>query len=364
MCPYDNCLFYKRSGTRFIICAVYVDDSFTITNWPEESTAFKMNMTTLFGVKTFSPIEWFLGWHFQRDRTAGACTISQTQFTIDACKRFGLHDRYPKKQPCPTGHTFEELDQDQLLDADGQRQFMEKVGTLNYLATSSRSDIAWVTSKLGMYMQQGDKHAMLIADQVFLYLLGTADDGITIRRSAGLILTAFSDASFGDSGKTCNGRRRSQSGCSIKLGNITIVSYSRAQKNVTLSTFESEYVALSLAVQEVIWCRRLLASLGFAQNSPTVVYEDNEAAQLLASSNLQTRRSRFVDCRFHYTREMVAEGEIVVRRCPTAHMEADLFTKALSQEVLRQHWNTVRGETSLDTSALSLAAIINLTGME
>ena len=93
---------------------------------------------------------------------------------------------------------------------------MEKIGTLNYLATSSRFDISWVVSKLGMYMQQGDQHSMDIADQVFSYLKGTADHhGITIRRSAGLEPVAWSDASHADAGKTCNGRRRSQSGCVI-----------------------------------------------------------------------------------------------------------------------------------------------------
>ena len=57
---------------------------------------------------------------------------------------------------------------------------------------------------------------------------------------------------------------------------------------MTLSTAEAEYVALSQAVQEVVWIRRLMTSLGFPPKKPTPVYEDNEAAQALATKELMT----------------------------------------------------------------------------
>ena len=65
-----------------------------------------------------------------------------------------------------------------------------------------------------------------------------------------------------------------------------------------------------------------------------------------------TKRSRFVDARFHYVREQVREGEIEVVRCKTTNMEADLFTKALPKETAQKHWSRLRGETS--TPPLSL----------
>ena len=66
-----------------------------------------------------------------------------------------------------------------------------------------------------------------------------------------------------------------------------------------LSTAESEYVALSGCVQEIIWVRRVLSFLGFEQDQPTVVYEDNEAAMALANNSCMTKRARFIDVRFH-----------------------------------------------------------------
>ena len=148
-------------------------------------------------------------------------------------------------------------------------------------------------------------------------------------------------------------RRRSQSGCCILLGGSTVVYYSRGQKNVALSTAESEYVALSGCVQEVIWVRRMLSFLGFGVNEPTVIKEDNEAAQALAMNENMTKRSRFVDVRFHYVREMVKENEVTVCRCNTADMAADMFTKALSRDLLNRHSSTVSGGTLPAATACS-----------
>ena len=47
---------------------------------------------------------------------------------------------------------------------------------------------------------------------------------------------------------------------------------SKKMKLVTLSSTESEYVALCEAAREVVWLRRLLKEIGFAQKTPTVMW--------------------------------------------------------------------------------------------
>jgi hypothetical protein len=357
-CPLDSCLFMKRqtstdgatgfdlfgTGTLWAVAALFVDDILFGGTWTIEVDAMKARLRDLYGCDKFDLLAWFLGWKFDRNLQEGWTSITQEQFVIDALVRFNLQDAHATALPVATEYVFEELDDSCLLNAAQQKLFMEKVGTLNYLATQTRADIAWVTSKLGMYMQQADMHAMAAADQVFTYLKGTADQGLTFWRGAGFLPEAWSDASFADSGKTgVNGRRRSQSGCIVKLGGAAVVFHSRGQKNVALSTAESEYVALSGCVQEVIWVRRVLHWMGVSVTAPTVVYEDNDAARILAQSEVMTKRSRFVETRFHYTREMVLEGEVAVVRCDTKEMTADLQTKGLAKLLLTKHWNAARG---------------------
>ena len=180
-----------------------------------------------------------------------------------------------------------------------------------------------------------------------------------LKSDNGMRPVAYSDASHADQGKTGTGRRRSQSGCAIMMGGSLISYHSRGQKNVTLSTAESEYVALSGCVQEVIWTRRVLSFLGFPVVEPTIVYEDNEAAEALACNEIMTKRSRFIDARFHYVREMVAENEISVKRCATSDMVADLFTKGLPRVTFEKHWEVARGQRK--SGNLSLGAIAALT---
>ncbi len=63
----------------------------------------------------------------------------------------------------------------------------------------------------------------------------------------------------------------------IMLYNKSQISWkSKMQKTTALSTAEAEYSA-SMAAKEVLYHRFLLDGLGFAQDLPTQVYEDNSA---------------------------------------------------------------------------------------
>ncbi len=53
---------------------------------------------------------------------------------------------------------------------------------------------------------------------------------------------------------------------------------SKKQSIVALSTSEAEYVALSLATQEAVWLRKLLANLTDELSGPTKLMEDNQGA--------------------------------------------------------------------------------------
>ena len=193
MCPYDNCLFAKRKskvrdkkqpqgksqnqsdftnfdGDQFIIATLYVDDVLFTGNWDSEVKRFRSRLSKLYDLNDINPISWFLGWHITRDKDEGWLKISQKQFIIDALARFGLQDVHPKSIPVSSTYTFEEVDESCALDKGQQKLYMEKVGTLNYLATQSKASIAWVTSKLGQYMHQADMHHMQIADGVYAWI--------------------------------------------------------------------------------------------------------------------------------------------------------------------------------------------------
>ncbi len=83
---------------------------------------------------------------------------------------------------------------------------------------------------------------------------------------------------------------------------------------------QNEYVFASSAAQSV----RL--NLDHYQ---VYLMEDNQGAIHLASNPTTTQRSKHIDLRVHFVRDIVKQGKIILRHCPTSKQLADIFTKAL-----------------------------------
>ena len=92
---------------------------------------------------------------------------------------------------------------------------------------------------------------------------------------------------------------------------------------------EAEYVALSELGKKIIHFRRILEELGFAQSQPTVIYEDNKSAIKLATNIQVTRKSRHINIRHHYIRDIIASHEVQIVHLPSDQMVSDMLTKPL-----------------------------------
>lgn len=83
-----------------------------------------------------------------------------------------------------------------------------------------------------------------------------------------------------------------------------------------------------------------MTELGWAQDKPTLLLEDNQSCIAVAKNPVQQGRIRHVNIKFHYVRECVVAGETLVSYVPTADNVADMFTKALGENTfmhLRPH---------------------------
>ena len=114
---------------------------------------------------------------------------------------------------------------------------------------------------------------------------------------------------------------------------------SERQSIVALSTTEAEYVALSTATREAIWLRSLLKGVGFAQESPTTMLEDNLGTISLAKNPAQHPRTKDID-RYHFIRDAITREETQFTYCPTNMMVTDILTKA----VPRHQFEELRGK--------------------
>src|SRR5207249_190873 len=109
--------------------------------------------------------------------------------------------------------------------------------------------------------------------------------------------------------------------------------FARKQSVVALSTTEAEYIAMTEATKEVLHLRGLIRDLGYSElvNEPTALYNDNQSAQALSKSEGQTARTKHIDIRYHFVKDIIREGHIKVLYMSTQEMLADVLTKALGK---------------------------------
>jgi hypothetical protein len=84
----------------------------------------------------------------------------------------------------------------------------------------------------------------------------------------------------------------------IFLGSSPIALQSLKQKEVALSTCEVEYIAVAMAVFQVVWLRRLLGELTGEEARSSILMVDNWPAITLAKNLVLHGWSKNIDVKF------------------------------------------------------------------
>eukprot|EP00253_Pinus_taeda_P023909 PITA_23909 len=106
--------------------------------------------------------------------------------------------------------------------------------------------------------------------------------------------------------------RKNTSGYVFHLGSGAISWASKKQPVVSLSTTEAEYVATTAATCQAVWLRRVLRDLCHEQENGTTIYCDNSSAIALSKNSVFHKRTKHINTKFHFIRELVNNGEIVL----------------------------------------------------
>ena len=106
---------------------------------------------------------------------------------------------------------------------------------------------------------------------------------------------------------------------------------------MTLSSVEAEYVAAIAAACQIVWMRRTLFELQHEQNQPTPIFCDSNSAIALSRNHVFHKRSKHIDTRYHFIRELINNNEINVEFCTSRNQFADLFTKPLGKDLFELH---------------------------
>ncbi|GFU63928.1 retrovirus-related Pol polyprotein from transposon TNT 1-94 [Trichonephila clavipes] len=146
-----------------------------------------------------------------------------------------------------------------------------------------------------------------------------------------LKLRCYSDSDFA----TNRDDRVSMGGFITFIDETPISSRTFKQKSVSLSTMEAEYVSLTEAAKEFIWLKNVIDNKSLnLELSENVMFCDNQAAISFSKSPVENYRTKHIDVRYHYLRNLIYDKVFQIKYIGTKNNLADIFTKPMVKEKL------------------------------
>lgn len=142
---------------------------------------------------------------------------------------------------------------------------------------------------------------------------------------------------YSDASHAFHADGKGQAGMFITLGSGFIACRSTKLRMVTLSSTESEGVALAEASTYAVWLRSLLSSFGYNITNPIKIYQDNLSTIWLSQADGSFARTKHIIVRKFYVRERLENKDISIIHLSGNRLCADMLTKPLGAEVMRAH---------------------------
>ena len=322
---FDSCVYHKKmSGNSMIYLLLYVDDMLIAANNITEINALKKLLSKEFDMKDLGAAKKILGMEISRED--GVVHLSQKKYIERVLERFNMHTCKPVSTPLAPHFKLSEL---QMPRSEDEVEHMSKVpyasavGSIMYAMVCTRPDIAQSVSVVSRYMSNPGKRHWEAVKWILRYLKGASDVGLTFQKDGGGIsILGYVDSDYaGDLD-----RRRSTTGYIFTLVGSAVSWKSTLQSIVALSTTEAEYMAAAEAVKEAIWLKGLVAELSLVQQESILRCDSQSAIHLIKNQRFH-ERTKHIDVRFHFIRDVVEEGTIKVVKVITDDNAADMLTK-------------------------------------
>ncbi|KAF0734551.1 hypothetical protein Ae201684P_005409 [Aphanomyces euteiches] len=258
----------------------------------------------------------------------GSIFLHQRKYILDLLATHGFTDCNPISTPQASSAT-------RSSTASSPLPYRQVVGDLQYLTTTTHPDIAYTVTFLSRHLNEPAEEHQQIAKRVLRYLKGTQDYGLLYSKSDKEDFTTdlYVDADYANDTST----RRSTSGFVLFLNGCLISWKSKLQNIVALSTCEAEYISMSYGLLEALWLKSLLEELQLDIKLPINVYEDNQSTIKMAENSTLQQRTKHIDVRHHFIRDLVKQRIIKINYCRTNSMLADILTKAPPKPMFEEH---------------------------
>ncbi|CAM8916933.1 unnamed protein product [Rhodiola kirilowii] len=263
---YDWCIYFKfwKNGS-VIYLLLYVDDMLIASNNMQLIIDLKEQLNSKFEMKDLGHSKKILGMHIERDRSKKTLFLNQTEPNL--------------------AHSVSAVSK--------------------YMATPGKAhwhDVRWLLK----------------------YVKGSLNKGLMFGQSnsATDMVVGYVDSDFVDIIDT----RESQTGYVFTIYGTAVSWRASLQGMVTLSTTEAEFVAVTEAVKEALWIKGVLGELGYSQDCIRICC-DSQGAIHLSKHQVFHERSKHIDVKLHFVREVIETGAVQMTKIDTEDNPADMLTK-------------------------------------
>jgi hypothetical protein len=184
----DSTLFTRKMGKDLFVCQIYVDDIIFGSTNKSFCDEFSKIMMDRFEMSMMGVLIFFLG--FQIKQVKEGTFISQTKYTHDILKKFGMDKAKPIKTPMGTnGH----LDLDLSSTSVGQKVYCSMIGSLLYLC-ASRPDIMFSVCMCARFQAAPKNCHLRVVKRIMRYLVLTPNLGLWYPKGSHFEFLGYSDA--------------------------------------------------------------------------------------------------------------------------------------------------------------------------
>lgn len=97
----------------------------------------------------------------------------------------------------------------------------------------------------------------------------------------------------------------------VVMGSKAAISWSSKRlATICLSSTEAEYTACTEAGKELVSYRKFMQGLDMASTGPTQLHCDSQSAIALSQNPIYHARTKHVEIKYHFIRQLITEKEI------------------------------------------------------
>ena len=206
----------------------------------------------------------------------------------------------------------------------------------------SRPDICNAVRDLSRHGQKSNKAHLKAMKRCMKYCIQTREMGWGLKptrkwdgkdKNFQFVINGKSDSDYA----CCPTTRRSVSGICVFIEEAVVSAKSVMQKIVALSVTEAETIAAVQCAQEMMLTYKIVISMGLKVKLPMMLEVDNKGAVDLANSWSHGGRTKHMQVRNYWLREMKERGLIKVKWIPGKANVADTLTKNLNESDFKRH---------------------------